>query len=64
MCIIKSNKIRCKHCNEVIESTYTHNFKMCKCGSCGVDGGLEYLRRLYKTSPEEDFEELSEFEKE
>lgn len=56
------NAIKCKHCGEVIESTYRHDYKMCKCDSCGVDGGLDYTRRIFKTSPEEDFEELSEYE--
>ena len=31
---IKTNKIRCKFCEDVIESKYTHDFQM---GSCGVD---------------------------
>lgn len=54
--IIK-NQIRCKQCGEVLESTHVHDFKMCSCGSCGVDGGQDYLRRLYKT--EGCYEELS-----
>lgn len=55
--IIK-NCIRCNHCGDVIESTYTHDFKFCKCGCCAVDGGKEYLRRCFKNSPE-DFTDLS-----
>lgn len=31
------NKIRCKECGEEIESTYTHDFRFCKCGACAVD---------------------------
>ena len=42
---IMTNKIRCKKCGDVIESEYTHDFKMCKCGAVGVDGGHDYLRR-------------------
>ena len=49
------NKIKCKKCGDVIESTYRHYFKFCKCGA--VDGGKDYLRRL---GYEEDYEELSE----
>ena len=45
--IIK-NAIQCNECGEIIESTHVHDFKMCKCGSCGVDGGNVYLRRLFK----------------
>lgn len=54
------NVIRCKHCGDVIESRDAHDFVTCSCGCCSVDGGLEYLRRLFHTSPEEDYEELSE----
>lgn len=54
------NKIRCKHCGDIIESTHRHDFVVCSCGSCFVDGGHVYLRRGYKTTPEDDFEDLSE----
>lgn len=40
------NKIRCKKCGDVIESTSVHDFKFCKCGAVAVDGGHEYLRRI------------------
>ena len=59
--IIIVNKIKCKKCGDVIESTYRHDFKFCKCGAVAVDGGKDYLRRL---GYEEDYEELSEVEKE
>ena len=42
---IYSNKIKCRHCGDVIESTYTHDFRTCKCGKVSVDGGLSYLKR-------------------
>lgn len=38
------NAIRCKKCNQVIESKSTHQFVQCSCGAVGVDGGLEYDR--------------------
>ena len=53
------NKIRCKKCNDVIESTHGHDFKVCKCGSVAVDGGKDYLKR---SGNREDWEELSEYE--
>ncbi len=56
---ILANKIRCKKCNEIIESTYRHDFKSCKCGAVAVDGGKDYIRRGGKR---EDWEELSEYE--
>ena len=43
---IKSNKIQCKLCQDVIESSHCHDFKWCKCKNCAVDGGHDYLRRL------------------
>ncbi len=54
------NAIMCKHCGDVIESTYRHNFVTCSCGCCSVDGGLDYLRRSFKHSQEEDYVDLSE----
>ena len=53
------NKIRCKKCNDIIESEFRHDFKLCKCGAVAVDGGKDYIRRGGKR---EDREELSEFE--
>lgn len=58
--IILRNTIQCKHCGDVIESKYTHDYQECSCGMCAVDGGCEYLRRCYKNSPEEDYIDLSE----
>lgn len=63
--MIKVNKIKCKFCGDIIESTHVHDFKFCSCGKCAVDGGHYYLRRSFdgKTA-EECFEELSEMEEE
>ena len=58
---IVRNAIRCRHCGDVIESKSVHDYKECSCGACAVDGGLEYLRRGFKTSPEEDYEDLCEY---
>lgn len=60
--IIK-NAARCKKCGDVIESKHRHDFVGCKCGAIAVDGGREYLRRLYPGGEESDYiEELSEVE--
>ena len=59
---IKINKIRCKRCGDIIESKTVHDFKFCKCGAVAVDGGKEYLRRCF-INTEDDYEELSEYEK-
>jgi len=50
------NKIRCKKCNDIIESKTVNDFKKCKCGAIAIDGGKQYLKRLGKF---EDIEELS-----
>ncbi|MBR3837740.1 MAG: hypothetical protein IKJ74_06290 [Clostridia bacterium] len=56
------NAIRCKRCNQIIESRTCHDFVVCRCGACAVDGGKDYLRRLFR---EQDcYEELSITEKE
>ena len=35
----------------------------CSCKSCAVDGGHDYIRRIYdEDDPTEMFEELSEYE--
>ncbi len=43
------NAIQCKVCGETIESHYRHDYVVCKCGSCAVDGGHDYLRRSYRS---------------
>lgn len=56
---IKKNCIKCKKCNDIIESTNRHDFKFCKCGAVAVDGGKDYLRR---SGYRENWEELSVYE--
>lgn len=55
------NAIKCKHCGDIIESTSRHHFVVCSCGCCSVDGGRDYLRRGFKYSKDEDYQELCEF---
>jgi hypothetical protein len=38
------SKIRCKFCNDIIESLHRHDFKWCKCKKVFIDGGNDYLR--------------------
>lgn len=57
------NKVRCKHCNDIIESTHTHDFKYCSCGRISIDGGHEYQKLTFENSLEEDMDmSLSEYE--
>ena len=59
MKVIRRNAIRCLNCGDIIESKYTHDFKWCKCHSCFVDGGHEYIRI---GGDENEIEVLSEYE--
>lgn len=53
------NRIKCKYCDDIIESISVHDFKFCSCGKVAIDGGKHYLKR---TSNPNDWDELSEFE--
>lgn len=55
------NAIQCRHCGDIIESRYTHDFKFCSCKTVAVDGGLSYCRRSFRNSPD-DYIDLSEWE--
>ena len=61
--IIK-NAIRCKHCGDVIESTFRHDFKRCSCKKCAVDGGHDYLRRVGNPEGYEDVSILEDLPEE
>ena len=36
------NAIRCRKCGDIIESETVHDFRVCSCGACAVDGGHDY----------------------
>lgn len=57
--VILHNRIKCNHCGDIIESYDVHDFKYCKCQKVFVDGGHEYLRRGFTTSPD-DFTDMTE----
>ena len=59
---ITTNKAHCCNCNETIESKHKYDFVTCKCGSLSVDGGKQYVRRVFKNS--QDFIELTEYSNE
>lgn len=54
---IISNRIKCKHCGNVLESNNRYDFKLCSCGKVAIDGGHFYLKR---SGNPDDWEELSE----
>jgi hypothetical protein len=37
--VLIRHAVFCKLCNDTVESVSVHDFKMCSCGSVGVDGG-------------------------
>lgn len=44
------NSAKCLGCGDELESVHRHDFKFCSCGALAVDGGKDYIRRLYKES--------------
>jgi hypothetical protein len=38
--------VHCKLCSDTLQSNHRHDFKMCSCGSIGIDGGLEPGNRI------------------
>lgn len=38
--------MKCKLCEDTIESKSQHDFKWCKCGAIGVDGGIGCGNRI------------------
>lgn len=54
------NRVQCSKCNDIIESLHCHDFKYCSCKTVAVDGGKDYLRRVF--SGENPYIELSEKE--
>ncbi|RZI52303.1 hypothetical protein EW027_05230 [Aeribacillus pallidus] len=59
---LKRNRIRCKHCRDIIESKIIHNFQECKCKAVSIDGVLDYPKRIFSSNSEVNYEELSEYE--
>lgn len=59
MNVVKRNAIRCLKCGDIIESKSLHDFQVCSCGACYVDGGQEYIR--VGGNPE-DWHTLTEYE--
>ncbi len=44
--IILRNSARCVKCGDKLESRHRHDFRRCRCGALGVDGGHAYIRRI------------------
>lgn len=59
---IISNKAKCNKCGEIVESKHRHDLVRCSCKNLAVDGGKDYLKRLYKEHGYEDLSEVTEDE--
>ncbi len=57
--MVITNKIKCNHCGDIIESEDTYDFKRCRCRRVAVDGGHDYAKRLFLE--EGDYTDLSVF---
>lgn len=63
--MILRNRIRCLKCGDIIESKTRHDFVMCSCGACGVDGGAGkncFYQRII--GEDTDYENLTEYSEE
>jgi Zn finger protein HypA/HybF involved in hydrogenase expression len=47
------NSARCLNCGGEVESRHHHDFVPCPCGNVAVDGGKDYLRRVFSGAYEE-----------
>ena len=52
------NRIMCRKCSDIIESEHKHDFKICSCGACAIDGGHDYLRRGGNLEDGQDMSEI------
>jgi hypothetical protein len=52
--MIIRNAVKCLLCGDVIESKHCHDFVRCTCDNVAVDGGKDYLRRIFQTKQYED----------
>lgn len=42
-------KVKCKLCNDIIQSMHVHDYVWCKCHTIAVDGGGEYLKMCWNS---------------
>lgn len=56
--VLKVSAIWCPICGCIVFSRTRHDMRICKCGNCAIDGGLEYTKVNYHTSPVTVFMEI------
>lgn len=54
------NSAQCLVCNDILVSEFGHDFKTCTCGNLCVDGGKQYIRRLFRDRAK--IKELNEYQ--
>lgn len=52
--MIVRNSAKCLDCGDEIESTSRHDFRFCSCENIAVDGGKDYIRRVFYNDNWED----------
>lgn len=57
---IIENKIQCRKCGDIIESTFAGTVVFCKCGSVKISGGYTNLER-FNLHENVDYKECSKF---
>lgn len=55
------NKVRCKKCNDIIESIHEHDLRKCSCGSIFIDGGTSYQRYGWGINQHEENSKLDDY---
>jgi hypothetical protein len=41
---MKIHALTCKKCKYTIFSRARHDYRVCKCGACSIDGGFDYCK--------------------
>ena len=62
---ILRNALKCLRCGDIIESKSVHDFVTCSCGNFSVDGGHDYIHRVFGQGMlKKDYIDLTEYEEE
>jgi len=48
---VQVNATGCRLCHYTIFSRARHDYRFCQCGEIGIDGGFDYLRGSYRSTP-------------
>lgn len=48
---MKINAIQCDKCGDIVYSRARHDMRGCNCGEVAIDGGFDYNKICFRTSP-------------